>query len=148
MKKATLTHIYEEPNDQTIGLLRVDGDADAVWIMEPGINDPVSPRIDDGTYLAKWMHSPTYGWTWSLIGADVSEEPEPWASRSQIRVHPGNDDEETLGCWLPGLSITWDPRDQEPQVSRSRDAFAKMKMMIGEEDFIVEVKSGILTDVS
>jgi hypothetical protein len=64
-----------------------------------------------------------------------------------VRIHPGNDDEESLGCVLPGLSITWDKRDQEMQVTSSRSAFAKLKSWAGEEDFILEVRSGLVSDV-
>jgi len=146
VKKATLTHIYEEPNDQTIGVLQFFGSSDAVFIMEPGIADEY-PRLPDGTYFAKWIHSITYGYTWTIVGAHVSAEPEEWADRNQIRIHSGNDDEESKGCWLPGLTIGWDSRDQEPQVLSSKFAFAKLREWAEGEDFIVEVVSGILLDV-
>lgn len=146
MKKATLTHFYEDVKDKALGVLRFFDNDDAIFTIEPGLNDK-HPRLPDGTYLAKWMHSPTYGWTWSLIGANVSQEDEPWADRDQVRIHPGNDDEESEGCVLPGLSITWDPRDQEMQVTSSKPAFEKLKAWAGGEDFILEVRSGLVSDV-
>ena len=147
MIKATLTHIYEEPRDQTIGVLQFYGSSDAVFIMEPGLDDPVAPRLPDGTYLAQWIHSITYGYTWTIVGANVSAEPEEWAERNQIRIHAGNDDEESGGCWLPGLAIGWDRRDQEPQVISSKAAFEKLRDWAEGQDFIVEIRSGELSDV-
>jgi hypothetical protein len=147
LKRAFLTHIYEEEQDQTIGVLQFKDEADAVFTMEPGISDE-SPRLKDGTYLAKRCLSPRFGWTWTLIGEDVSAEPEPGVLRNQVRIHPGNDDEESDACVLPGLSVTWDPRDQEPQVSQSRDAFRKIERWAEGEDFMLIVRSGKLVDVA
>jgi hypothetical protein len=55
MKKATLTHFYEDVKDKALGVLQFFGQDDAIFTIEPGLND-THPRISDGTYLAKWMH--------------------------------------------------------------------------------------------
>ncbi len=146
MKKATLTHIYEEKKDQALGVMRCCGNVDAVFTNEPGIDDE-HPRIPDGWYYCKAILSRRFGKTWTLIGKDVSDRPEVWSKRNLIRFHSGNDDEESLGCILPGTSITWDFEDQEPQVSGSRDAMKKLKLWFGDEDFVLEIKSGQLEDV-
>jgi hypothetical protein len=147
VKKGTLTHIYEESRDQAIGVLRCWGNRDAVFTMEPGFNDE-NPRVPNGTYLAKAITSGKFGDCWTLIGATVSDQFEPWAERNLIRIHAGNDDDDSLGCIMPGTSLTWDFEDQEPQVSGSRDAMKKLESWFGREDFILEIMSDELEDMA
>lgn len=142
MKRLTLTHIYEELEDQALGVLQMLGSSEAIFTNEPGL-DEENPRLPDGTYLAKWTESPTYGWTWTLIGDGVSAEPESGVPRNQIRIHWGNRDEDSKGCPLTGLYIGW--MGGEPAMMESKRAFRKLKDWVAGEDFLLIVRSGSLT---
>jgi len=144
MKRAELRRFAGNPKDRTIGALVVEGINDAVFIMEPGTEDPRGACVPEGFYLAKWINSPRFGWCWTLIGADVSDQPDGIRSRNLIRIHPGNDDDESEGCLLPGLAISWDGRDMEPQVNSSRFALSRLVEWIGDEDFLLTITSGPL----
>lgn len=141
MKQASLVRFTETPSDRTLGLFRVIGNRQGCFVIEPGSEDPHGARVPDGVYLARWIHSPTFGWTWTLVGHGVSAEPGEGEPRSQIRIHAGNDDEESRGCLLPGLSIVWDPRDEEPAVADSRKALNWMLGALGPADFLLTIVS-------
>ena len=144
MKRAKLIRIYSEPWDKTLGVLQVQGITGALFTMEPGSDEEGGACVPDGTYLAQWIVSPTYGKTWTLIGEDVSAELEDGASRNQIRIHSGNRDEDSKGCLIPGLSIVWNAEAGEPMVAGSRDGLTRLKVWIGEQDFLLVIRSGTL----
>ena len=114
-----------ELRDETIGLL-TDDDRPLCWILEDqgqpqGVKIPGETRIPAGIYdvrlyAAGRLHA-TYQrrWDWHRGMLQLMDVP----GFSCILIHPGNDDDDTRGCLLPGLAADLAP----PRVLRSRLAY-------------------------
>lgn len=73
--------------------------------MEPGTNDREFPRVPTGFYALE-PHSSQKEWigeTWALVGENVAHFPTLGVDRFAILIHPGNVDDDTLGCIIPGM---------------------------------------------
>lgn len=82
--------------ESTVGDLYVDG----VWecvVMEPGVGEDSHPAIPEGEYEVLLTHSPAFNRVLPLI-TDVP-------GRDGIRIHPGNQREQTLGCLMTGETV-------------------------------------------
>lgn len=82
--------------ESTVGDLYVEGVYECV-VMEPGTRELSHPAIPEGIYDVRLTWSPKFKRVLPLI-LDVP-------GRDGIRIHPGNDPSETLGCLMPGESV-------------------------------------------
>lgn len=113
--KLTLTRDVLAP-EFTLGMLHIDGkffgfvaeDTDRLHRGEAKVKGKTA--IPAGSYIVRWTYSPKFG----------KNIPEVLAvpGFQGIRIHSGNDSEDTEGCLLPGLH-----RDVvHGLVTKSRDA--------------------------
>ena len=116
----------------TVGVLRIDGRhecftmEDVVREVEgqPFVKVPGKTAIPRGIYRVEITHSPRFGVDMPLV-LDVPHF-------KGIRMHPGNDADDTEGCLLPGANVLRDPAQLSRfYVTESRAAysalFAKLK---------------------
>lgn len=130
--------------ERTIGELYFGGEP-LCFTMEPGSEDVHAPRVQHGFYYLE-----RHGWeedsrarfrrTWALVGKDVSHYAEAGVSRSAILFHSGNDDDETRGCILLGLTLGHHGR--EPWVLASQDAMERLRQVISDQDAFLVVRGG------
>ena len=113
------------------GVLRVDGRAFCLTLEPPdrGNQRDVS-CIPDGEYVLRRTVSPRFGETFALQSVP---------GREHILLHPGNTQEDTRGCILPGQSFGALPRGRG--VLRSRAAFAElMARLEGQDQCVLSVR--------
>lgn len=106
----------------TIGVLSVD-DAPVCLILERAWRDNERnvSCIPAGGYAVQTGHkSPRFGWCWKII--DVPD-------RTDILFHPGNTEDDTLGCLLPGSAIG--EMDEKLAVLGSKTAFTRLREITG-----------------
>lgn len=105
----------------TIGVLRIDGRHEC-FICEdtyrppPQVKVPKFTAIPDGTYPVVINHSPRFGTEMPLL-LDVP-------GFQGVRIHPGNNPDDTEGCLLPGLTA------QHNFVGDSRRAYEALLMKL------------------
>lgn len=80
--------------------------------------------IPAGTYRIQITRSPRFARDLPLL-LDVP-------GFTGIRIHPGNDRDDTEGCLLPGLARQQLP-DGSQRVTQSRDAFARLLLLLRRE---------------
>jgi hypothetical protein len=122
--------------EQTVGELYFEN-VRFCYVLEPGWADTEYPNVDPGFYHCVRTTSNKFGETWTLEGLDTTRFPTPGIRRSAILIHPGNVDEETRGCLLPGLrrgTIAG-----EPAVLESAKAFGQLEQLTGKQDFYLTV---------
>ena len=129
--RLNLQRFVEQP-DATIGLLSADSIGAPHlqwWILEDqaqpgGVKVPGETRIPAGIYPIRLYEAgrlySTYRrrWTWHRGMLELQGVP----GFSCILVHPGNDDDDTRGCLLPGLTAEIRP----PRVLHSRTAYEQL----------------------
>ena len=114
--------------DETIGILSVEAQP-TCWILEDqrqptGVKVPGETRIPAGLYSVRLytagrLHD-TYRrrWDWHRGMLELVGVPR----FSCVLIHPGNDDDDTRGCLLPGLTACLRP----PRVLSSVDAYTRL----------------------
>ena len=96
--KLELLRVILKPH-ATVGVLRVDG-VHQCYVLEDRYRPPPEPKvygqtaIPCGTYRVKLTHSPRFGVIMPLL--------EDVPGFSGVRIHPGNNANDTEGCLLPG----------------------------------------------
>lgn len=120
--KLLLHRIHFDP-DYTIGELYIDGVKHCFTLEDavrekPGVpvekwKIPGKTAIPVGTYPVKVTYSPRFKWPLPLL-VGVS-------GFSGVRIHPGNQSEDTEGCILVGME--WDGGDW---IGKSRVAFTSL----------------------
>lgn len=124
MSELRLMLTRETPQDEhTFGVLTHALTGDRIcWTMEPGLRDRDFPRVPTGFYsLVKFISAQDWiGQTFALVGRHVSKYQEPGVDRYEILIHAGNEDDDTQGCIIPGLSRG--ELNGEPAVLSSRAA--------------------------
>ena len=127
MMRFDVQRVVELP-DTTIGLLSLDTHP-LCWVLEdqaqpPGVKVPGETRIPAGRYAIRLYtagrlystYTRRYPWHRGML--QLVDVP----GFSHILIHPGNDDDDTRGCLLPGLRADLDP----PQVLASRAAYERL----------------------
>ena len=125
---------FVELPEETIGLLSTTAEDNAraqplCWILEdqaqpPGVKVPGETRIPAGIYpiqlytAGRLYATYTRRWDWHRGMLQLVDVP----GFSCILIHPGNNDGDTRGCLLPGLSASLAP----PQVLSSRAAYEQL----------------------
>lgn len=94
--------------------------------------------IPAGTYRVQITRSPRFARDLPLL-LDVP-------GFTGIRIHPGNDRDDTEGCLLPGLARQQLP-DGSQRVTQSRDAFARLMLLLQRaigrgEPVSIEIRNG------
>lgn len=105
--------LYE--SESTVGDLYVNGEFEC-YVMEPGTREISHPAIPEGIYPVKLTVSPKFKRVLPLI-CDVP-------GRDGIRIHPGNTDDQTLGCLMPGEEVIF--KFGMPFMVHSVPAFARL----------------------
>ena len=91
-----------------------DRGLDSAWTMERIKNEKIHGRtaIPLGQYKIIWNHSERFGKDMPLL-LNVK-------GYAGVRIHAGNRPEDTLGCLIPGMTMSTD------NVSQSKDATMKI----------------------
>jgi hypothetical protein len=94
MRQIRLVRVETDPEHGTFGTLLIDGIAFCVT-LEPYSrdNEKSVSCIPTGQYACERVNSPTYGNTFEVTNIQ---------GRSDVLFHPGNIDENTMGCVLLG----------------------------------------------
>ncbi|MEZ5431155.1 MAG: DUF5675 family protein [Verrucomicrobiales bacterium] len=107
----------------TLGYLSINGNPICYVMEKPWRgNYPFMSSIPKGTYEAKIRKDGSLGWRIQLEGVPQREE---------IQIHVGNKQDDSVGCLLPGLSVSED----FTEVHESRKAIGKIRETL---DAIVE----------
>lgn len=93
-------------------------------------NQPRISCIPAGTYPCRWVDSPKFGRTVEIVGVP---------GRSHILLHAGNDEDDTLGCVLPGE--TFGPIRGRIGVLQSKVALARLLAPFAGRDFTLTVRN-------
>jgi hypothetical protein len=119
---------YQQDNRQTIGRFHVLNDNNTIkktfhclelpWLD----NRRRVSRIPEGEYFAIPHRSPTFGRT--LWIQDVP-------NRSEILVHAGNFNHNTLGCVLVGLDLSYLNADRYIDLKDSKKAMNEIMELVG-----------------
>jgi len=94
MRQVRLVRLETDPDHGTFGTLLIDGITFCVT-LEPYSRDNEQnvSCIPTGQYICKRVDSPTYGITFEITNIQ---------DRSSVLFHPGNIDDNTMGCVLLG----------------------------------------------
>ena len=92
-------------------------------------NRPQVSCIPAGEYVCRWVQSPKFGLT-----PEVTNVP----GRSHILLHAGNDEDDTLGCILPGSNFG--PINGRVGVVQSKVALARLLAPFAGRDFTLAVR--------
>lgn len=119
--RLVLTRYRFTPNS-TIGRLGVDGvhvcdTLEDTWRPRTAVKVPARTAIPAGEYRVTVTPSPRFGKFLPLLNNVPGF--------SGVRIHPGNSQDDTEGCILPGTAGT-----KDNWVSDSKTAYAKVKAMI------------------
>ena len=124
--RLTLQRVVEMP-EATLGVLSVDG-TPLCWSLEdqaqPGGKVPGETRIPSGVYAVRLYTAgrlySTYArrWPWHRGMLELQDVP----GFTCVLIHPGNDDDDTRGCLLPGLRAQIQP----PRLVESRGAYERI----------------------
>jgi len=129
-----MTHIYlkrvSDSPDHTFGVfLGEDGCPICVALELPEYGNQKSIScIPTGTYWVGQYSSDRYKEAYEILNV---------AGRSKILIHTGNTVNDTEGCILPGLQFG--NIDHDKAVLSSRDAFDRLKYMVGGEQFLLTI---------
>lgn len=86
--------------------------------------------IPDGIYFCRWTKSPRLGrYTYEITGVE---------GRDGIRIHPGNWKEETNGCPMLGIGISYDRGRMH--LTKSEKAVEEMEKLMAEETFELTIQ--------
>jgi len=110
-------------NVDTLGILSINGIFSAFVIEDTkhDIKIPGQTRIPSGTYEIKLTYSPKFGKNM----LEVCNVP----NFTGIRIHPGNTNEDTEGCLLPGNVCRYN-NDGESRVEESTLAYNRIYPII------------------
>lgn len=124
-----------DPPDRTLGELLVDGRHEC-YTLEDRLRPDSAPKIPGETAIPAGLYrvlvtwSPRFGRQMPLL-ADVP-------GFSGIRIHSGNEPEDTEGCVLVGVAI------EDGRLLRSRDAYAallsKIRGAVNDEGCFIDVR--------
>lgn len=126
----TLTRAHKKLNVM-LGMLSIDNAEHApLYTLELPWQDNKRQIscIPPGTYQVSTHVSPKVGKCWQI--ADVPD-------REDILIHTGNNVSDIEGCILLGLVSA--PVNDVPTVSRSRDAIAYFRTLVGEHLFTLTI---------
>ncbi len=113
----------------TLGLLKIVGiKHDPIFTLENPLRETsVDSRIPPGTYTCKAYNSENHHDCWELTNVP---------GRSNILIHYGNTEADTLGCIIVGLAAG--SISEVPRVNGSKDAMKLLRsLLIGE--FVITV---------
>ena len=136
-----------QSEEATIGLLSVDGQS-LCWTLEDqyqAVKVAGETRIPAGWYDLKRRESGrlytiySKRWTWHRGMIEVAEVP----GFTDILFHPGNTDDDTRGCILPGYSASLFGR---MTVAQSRDAYESLYRKIIEAVYAGDCRLLIVDD--
>jgi hypothetical protein len=118
-------------NRVTLGALKVVGvNHEPIFTLEnPQRATTNDSKIPPGSYMVAPYSSAKFPKAWELKNV---------AGRTAILVHAGNTEAETTGCILVGLSSGPGLR-----VNQSRDAMKLLETLLGNSNFILEIKEVI-----
>ncbi len=129
----------EKPDaDRTMGRWLFNG---ALWYytIEPGDGDVEHPRIPAGRYVAfphEWQpgSEANFPRTWKLEGPGLHRP----RVRTNVLVHWGNLDDDTIGCIVIGLSRG--TLKGEPAVLDSKAAIIDLRKRVGRAEFGLDIR--------
>lgn len=95
--------------------------------------------IPAGIYRVIRFNSPAHGMVWKLLGTEPRQDVEMHSGNFACFVKlPGSShDTDTKGCILPGMALD----EGVPMVQRSKEAMSYLYTLIGDDDFMLEVKN-------
>lgn len=129
MKKVIINRAWEN-QQATLGMLTVLGvDHPPIFTLENPLRETtVDSRIPYGEYYCEHFSGNKFPDAYKL--KDVP-------GRTDILIHYGNTERDTLGCILVGLGAS--EMNWEPFISHSRDAFKVLKKILGVDPFHLQV---------
>lgn len=123
--------------DRTLGELWIHAGEFVAFTLEPGWNDEDHPHVQPGEYRLEPHNGPRFKDTWALVGDGLSHYPTAGVARSAVLIHPGNTDDDTLGCILLGLSIG--RLKGETAVLQSQPAMSALRRVIGKQSAVLTI---------
>lgn len=113
-----------EVSGATLGALLIDGSPICATLEDPWRNNiPCESCIPVGNYEIERVFSSKFGNCFSV--KDV-------IGRSLIRIHWGNDADDTEGCIL--LGTNWGKPGQKPSITSSKLAFLRFMEILRDDD--------------
>ena len=129
MKRIELLRVSDSPLC-TRGVLKDQGEPFLVTLENPWrFNKPSISCIPCGTYIVEPFDSDSHHNAYLVTGVH---------GRSGILFHPGNIEDHTEGCILPGLSFG--ELEGQPAVLHSQQSMKVLENHVGRENFILTVK--------
>lgn len=134
MKHVVLQRAWSD-HRATLGMMTVVGEKhDPIFTLENPFREKLfDSRIPDGQYECE----PFSGVKFKDVFL-VKNVPE----RTDILIHCGNFERDTLGCILVGIEARMWPSN-EPMVGNSRMAMERLRALIGDEPFLLIISPEI-----